>query len=105
MSPAVKTLFSADEAAHGYAELKNKKIEVHFTLKTFPVFDDPHVPPPPCRTLRKVEAVTDSSPAVTCPIRGDVRVPGSTVFVSLSLGRSMRDFHPGENKKILWESG
>lgn len=111
MSPAVavKTVFSTDEAVQEGGKTKKKKegrgTRVRFALKkTFPVFDDPHVPPPPCSTLRKVEAVTDSSTAVTCPIRGDVRVPGTTVFVSLSLCRSMRAFHTG-GKKIFWESG
>lgn len=45
---------------------------MHFTLKPFPVIDAPHIPPPPSRTLWKVYTVTDSSPAVTCLIAGEM---------------------------------
>lgn len=62
----------------------------------FTAFDAPHIPPPPSITLKRVQALTDSRPAVTCLITRDVRMPG-IVFAS-PLRWSMRAFQKAKNE-------
>lgn len=62
----------------------------------FTAFDAPHIPPPPSIVLRRVQALTDSRPAVTCLITRDVRMPG-IVFAS-PLHLSMRAFQKAKNE-------
>lgn len=50
----------------------------------------------PSTPLWKVQAITDRRTAVTCPIMGDVRMPGAA-FASL-LHWSMRVFHKATNE-------